>query len=495
MTHIRFSRGSHRPTALAPFRRPAIVRAGKHLYWGLLFLITIFSGCKVGQNYQRPQVSLPAEFRGAAKMDSVTVARVPWREFFQHTELQQLIDRALVGNFDLQIAIKRIEESQATLRQARYTLSPTVQAQVTASTVTPSKNSLNGLSLENFIGSRHLEDYNANLGLSWELDIWGKLRRQNEATRATYLQTEEAAKAVQTQLIANVARGYFTLLLLDAQLDIARRNLVLGDSIVQLVGLQKEAGEVTQLAVEQAQAQRQMAALIRSQLEQAIVIQENGLRQLLGDMPDSIPRSTRLEAFPLADTLLTGVPVQLLSNRPDVRASEMNLAAAHAQMGVAQASMYPAFVITGSSGFNAFRAGNWFLLPSSLFYTVGGGLTQPIFGRRQLKTQLEIARVRQEQAAIQFRQVVTNSVREVSDALVGVQKLKEQEQVAALRVSTLKGAITNAKLLFNSGMATYLEVITAQSNALGAELTLAEIRQQRLNVMVDVYRALGGGWQ
>jgi NodT family efflux transporter outer membrane factor (OMF) lipoprotein len=464
-------------------------------YIGFVLLVLLVSSCKVGQNYQRPSVALPNQFRSAVTTDSATVARVRWRDFFQNAELQQLISTALADNFDLQVAIKRVEESRAYVRQTRYALLPSVNAQIAASTITPSKNSLNGLSLENFLGTRHLEDFSANVGVSWEADIWGKIRRQNEATRATYLQTEEAAKAVRTNLVANVANGYFNLLLLDAQLDIAKRNLALGDTIVRVIQLQKEGGEVTELAVEQAQAQRQTAALLRSQLEQAIVIEENGLRQLLGDMPGSVPRSTRLDAFPVADTLLAGVPAQLLANRPDVRASELSLVATNARIGVAQASLYPALVITGNGGLNAFRASNWFLLPSSLFYTVAGGLTQPIFQRRQLKTQLEVARIQHEQAVIQFRQAITDGVREVSDALVQVEKLNEQEQVAASRVVTLKEAIKNAKLLFTSGLANYLEVITAQSNVLQAELTLAEIKQQRLSAMVSLYRALGGGWQ
>ncbi|MGA0559675.1 efflux transporter outer membrane subunit [Larkinella sp. VNQ87] len=462
--------------------------------WAMLVLT--LAGCKVGQPYQRPTMALPEQFRSApTTTDSGTVARIPWRDFFRTPELQNLIGTALTSNFDLQLALKRIEASQAYLRQTRYALLPAVNAQIAASTVTPSKNSLNGLSLENFLGTRHLEDYSANLGLSWEADIWGKIRLQNEATRAAYLQTNEAAKAVRTQLVSRVANGYFNLLLLDAQLDIARRNVALSDSIVRMIRLQKDAGEVTELAVEQAQAQQQAAALLRSQLEQTVTLEENGLRQLLGDMPGEVPRSVRLETFPVADSVLAGVPAQVLANRPDVRASELNLVAANARVGVAQASLYPSLVITATGGLNSFQASNWFMFPASLFYSVAGGLTQPVFQRRQLKTQLEVAHIQRDEAAIAFRQTVTNGVREVADALVQTEKLKEQEQVAAARVVTLKQAIANARLLFTSGLATYLEVITAQSNVLQAELTLAQIKQQRLSAMVDVYRAVGGGWQ
>lgn len=449
----------------------------------------------MGQNYQRPTVQLPEQFNQRNGSDTTNVALVPWRQFFRDTELQNLIETALTNNFDLQVAIKRIEENQAYVRQTRYALLPAVNAQIAASTVTPSRNSLNGLSLENFIGTRHLEDYSANLSLAWEIDIWGRIRRQNEATLAQFLQTEEAAKAVRTNLVANIATGYFNVLLLDAQLDVAKRNVALGDSIVRLIRFQKQSGDVTELAVQQAEAQRQTADLLRSQLEQALVIEQNGIRQLLGDWPGAVSRSSRLTTYPVADTLLTGVPAQLFANRPDVRVSELALVAANARAGVAEASLYPALTITGSGGLNSFRAGNWFALPNSLFYNLAAGLVQPVFGRRQLKTQLEVSQIQRESALIQFRQSLNTAVTEVSNALVRNEKLQEQERIATTRAQTLQGAINNAKLLFKSGMATYLEVITAQGNALQAELTLADIKRQRLGAMVDVYRSLGGGWR
>ncbi|GAB3496553.1 hypothetical protein GCM10027341_15520 [Spirosoma knui] len=257
----------------------------------------------------------------------------------------------------------------------------------------------------------------------------------------------------------------------------------------------KKSGDVTELAVQQAEAQRQTADLLRSQLEQALVIEQNGIRQLLGDWPGAIARSSRLTTYPLADTLLTGVPAQLLANRPDVRVSELELVAANARAGVAEASLYPALTITGSGGLNSFQAANWFALPNSLFYNLAAGLVQPVFQRRQLRTQLEVSQIQRDAALIQFRQSLNNAVVEVANALVRNEKLQEQERIAMTRAQTLQGAINNAKLLFKSGMATYLEVITAQSNALQAELTLADIKRQRLGAMVNVYRSLGGGWR
>ncbi|GAB3988559.1 efflux transporter outer membrane subunit [Spirosoma daeguense] len=472
-------------TFFSSYRLPLIIFA----------VASVFSACKVGQNYQRPTTQLPEQYGQQSQSDTFSVAKVPWKQFFRDNELQNLIGSALTNNFDLRVAIKRLEENQAYVRQARYALLPAVNAQIAASTVTPSRNSLNGLSLENFIGTRHLEDFSANLGLTWEADIWGRIRRQNEATLAQFLQSHEAAKAVRTNLVANVATGYFNVLLLDAQLDVAKRNLALGDSIVRLVRLQKQAGDVTELAVQQAETQRQTADLLRSQLEQALIIEQNSLRQLLGDWPGYVARGNRLTTYPMADTLLTGVPAQLLANRPDVRASELGLVVANARAGVAEANLYPTLTITGAGGLNSFQAGNWFALPNSLFYNLAAGLVQPIFQRRQLKTQLEVAEIQRDAAQIQFYQSLNTAVTDVSNALARSEKLQEQERIAMLRVKTVQGAINNAKLLFKSGMATYLEVITAQTNALQAELTLADIKRQRLGAMVDVYRSLGGGWQ
>ncbi len=462
---------------------------------GFLVITLLTAGCKVGQNYQRPAMPAPAQYGQRPSVDTASVAQLPWRQFFRDAELQTLIETALTHNFDLRLAIKRSEENQAYVRQTRYALLPTLNGQLAASTVTPSRNSLNGLSLENFIGTRHLEDYSANLNLSWEIDVWGRIRRQNEATIAQFLQSEEAARAVRTNLVSNVAAGYFNVLQLDAQLDVARRNLALGDTIVRLVRFQKQSGDVTELAVQQAEAQRQAADLLRSQIEQALVIEQNGLRRLLGDWPGTITRGNRLTTYPVADTLLTGVPTQLLANRPDVRASELGLVAANARTSVAQASLYPALTITGTGGLNAFRAANWFMIPNSLFYNLAAGLVQPIFQRRQLRTQLEVTTIQQEAALIQFQQTLNTAVSEVANALTRNENLRDQERIATSRARTLQGAVNNAKLLFKSGMATYLEVITAQGNALQAELALADVKRQRLGAMIETYRSLGGGWR
>ncbi|WP_420982401.1 efflux transporter outer membrane subunit [Chitinophaga sp. 30R24] len=457
-------------------------------------LVVGLAACRVGRNYERPPVALPQQFGNAAPSDS-SIATIEWKQFFTDVTLQELIDKAVTGNYNLQLAIKRVETAEAYLKQAKLTWLPAFTATASGSTNFPSKNSFNGLNLAlNNLGD-HIEDFSIGVGMSWEIDIWGKIRRQKEAALANYLQSYEAEHAVQTGLVAAVANSYFNLLMLDNQLGIARRNLALSDTIVQMIRLQKAAGDVTELGVQQAISQQQTAELLIPQLEQGIAIQENALRILTGELPSMITRSSKLSDFQVADSLPTGIPAAMIGRRPDVRATEMGLVAANAQVGVAQASMYPSLTITGSGGLNAFKASTWFNIPASLFGTVAGSVAQPIFQRRALKTQLEVAKIQREQAVIQFRQVALNAVGEVSDALVKLDKVKVQQEIAARKVGTSHLAVAQAQLLFRSGMANYLEVITAQSNALQAELSQADIDRQRLSAMVDLYRSLGGGWK
>ena len=312
---------------------------------------------------------------------------------------------------------------------------------------------------------------------------------------AQYLQTAEAKKAVQTQLVSEISQAYFNLLMLDKQLSIAQKNLRLSDSTLELTRLLKGAGEVNQLAVQQAEAQNQATALLIPQLEQAIAIQENALQVLTGNLPARVERNagqTRTNSF--AD-LPAGLPASILSRRPDIRANEMALVAANAYAGVAQGNMYPSLIILGTGGLESFRSSNWFNIPNSLFGIASGVVLQPIFRSRALKTQFEIAKIQREQAVLQFRQSVLTAVSEVSNALIVIEKIKQQEEIAAKRAANLKNTIANARLLFKSDMANYLEVITAQSNALQAELDLTLIQRQQEGARIELYWALGGGWR
>jgi outer membrane protein TolC len=283
--------------------------------------------------------------------------------------------------------------------------------------------------------------------------------------------------------------------MLDKQLAIAKSNLELSENTLRLTRLLKDAGEVTSLSIQQSEAQRESIALLIPQLEQDIAIQENAIQILTGQMPDSIARKVQLSDFNANDSLATGVPAAVLSRRPDVRAAELSVLVANAQLGVAQASMYPSLIITAGGGLESFKSSNWFNIPGSLFGLAAGTIARPILARRELKTNLEVAKIQREQSVIEFRQSVLNAVGEVSNSLIQTQKLKEQEAIANNQVTILQAAITNAQLLYKSDMANYLEVITAQGNALQAELNLAFIRSQSLIARVDLYRSLGGGWK
>ena len=418
-----------------------------------------------------------------------------WKEFFPDTTLQKLIERGVTYNYDLQIALKRIDIAQQQVKQAKMLQLPRLDLRLAGTYNRPSKNSLNGISASSFLKSSHIENYITSFDLSWEADIWGKIRRQQQATLGQYLQTYEATKAVQTRLVADIAKGFFNLLMLDKQLEVAKHNLELSNNTLKLTNLLKDAGEVTSLSVQQSEAQREAIALLIPQLEQDITIQENALQVLTGQMPSAIDRKVKLADFEAQDSLATGVPAALVSRRPDVRAAEMSILIANAQLGVAQASMYPSLIISASGGIESFKSSNWFNIPGSLFGIAAGTIARPIFARRELKTNLEVAKIQREQSVLEFRQSVLNAVGEVSNSLVATQKLKEQEAIANNQVTILQQAIGNAQLLYQSDMANYLEVITAQGNALQAELNLAFIRSQSLVARVDLYRSLGGGWK
>lgn len=463
--------------------------------YALLLIIAALSACKVSKDIQTPQAVLPANFRGDVVRDTTSIADIPWKSFFTDATLQKLIDSALVKNYDMQLAIKNIDAAQLLVKQVKWNYVPAVGLNVTASSSRPSDNSLNGISLAQFLKTNHIEDYSANISLSWEADIWGKIRNQNKSAVAAYLQTSEARKAVQTNLVAGVSQGYYNLLMLDEQLNIAQKNVVLNDSTLRIIQLQYNAGQVTSLAIQQAQAQQQAAAQLVPQFEQDIALQENALRILTGELPDKIARNQKLNNISFTDNLSAGVPSALLSRRPDVKSQELALNIANAQVGINQANMYPALRITASGGVNSFKTSNWFNVPASLFGIVAGSVIQPLLQRKELKTKFEVAKVEREKTVIQFRQSVLNAAGEVSDALVKIDKLKEQQTIAANRVSTLQQATSNANLLFKNGMANYLEVITAQGNVLQSELQLASIKTARLNAVAELYRSLGGGWK
>ena len=463
-------------------------------------LLTAFlSACKVSKDVATPKPELPVAFRSAAAIttaDTSSIADIQWKNFFTDATLQKLIDSAIAKNYDMQIAVKNIDAAQLLFKQVKWNYVPEVALNVTASSNRPSDNSINGLSIKQYgLGTRHIEDYSANLALSWEADIWGKIRNQSRQALAQYLQTTEAKKAIQTNIVASVSQGYYNLLMLDAQLDIAKKNVKLNDSTLRIIRLQYDAGQVTLLAVQQSEAQQQAAAQLVPQFERNVAVQENALSILAGKLPDAIERNSTINDVKFPETLTAGVPSAIISRRPDIRTQELALTIANAKVGITKSEMYPALRITASGGVNSFKASNWFNIPASLFGIVAGSVVTPLLERKQLSTTYKVAQIDREKTVLQFRQSVLNAVGEVSDALVKIDKLKQEQALAANRVKTLQQATTNASMLFKNGLANYLEVITAQSNVLQGELELASIKRDELSATAELYRSLGGGWK
>lgn len=462
----------------------------------IIVLLSLFAAtaCKVSKDTAVPDTGLPASYRAAGNSDTLSVAVMPWQEFFADPELKSLIVDALARNFDLQVAIKNIEAAELTFRQAKLGNIPQLNLQATAAYSRPSDNSLDGLSLSQELNTKHVEDYNVAASLSWEADIWGKIRSRKEAALAAYLGTIEARKAVQTKLVSDLSKGYYNLLTLDAQLAIAKKNVTLDDSTLNIISLEYTAGQVTSLAVQQAKAQKLNAQSLVPQFEQQIEIQENAISILAGRLPASIARKNQLELINNTQNLNAGLPSALLRRRPDVRQAEFALSEANAKVGYAKANMYPSLTITAQAGIDAFKASNWFNIPASLFGSVVGSVAQPLFAQKKLNTLYQVAKANRDITVIQFRESLLNAVGEVSDALITLDKLNEQQKLAAERTKTLQEATHNSKLLFKNGQATYLEVITAQGNVLQSELELANIKKAQLDATVDLYRSLGGGW-
>jgi len=448
------------------------------------------SSCTMNGSYRRPDIAMPDQYRGSTAADTLSIATMPYREFFSDTRLITLIDSAVAGNLDLQVAIKNIAYARESSKVAKLGYLPTLSIGADASLSRPSDNGSSALT-----GSdKSVEDYSAQGSLSWEADIWGKIRSRKKSALAAYLKTREVARAVQTRLVADVADSYYSLLMLDAQLDISRKNLALADTTLRMIRLQYDAGQVTSLAVQQQEASRSAIALAIPELERLIAARENAISILTGHMPSRVERGEPLFKTPVHDNLPAGLPASLLENRPDVKAAELGMREAHANSGAALAALYPTLTLTAEGGLNALRASDWFSTPGSLFGVVQGAVLQPIFQQGRLRSEFRKTKIRSIQAELAFRQAVLLAAGEVSDALVQLSSLQNREVEASSRAATLRKAVDNSTLLFRSGMATYLEVIAVQNASLGAYLELAEIRRQHLSAMAELYRALGGGW-
>lgn len=456
----------------------------------VLVVLAGLSSCRPLYEYRRPAVQVPEKYPGPERAGK-ELAAVPYRELFADPDLLELIDSAVANNHDLLIALKNIEYAGKTLDVAKLWYLPEAGLSATVNDSRASENSstaAKGL-------DRNSRNFTGALSVSWEIDLWNKMRNAKRAAYAGYLRSTRAARSVQTTLVFSVAQGYWNLRMLDRQIDITRSNIALAETTLAMMRLQYDAGNVTSLAVQQQESQLLSARQALPRLEASRTAQENALSILAGRMPGTpIKRSSIGTTFVMPGSFSAGVPLELLRNRPDVREAEASLMEAHALAEMNEAMMYPSLTITAEGGLNSIEPGT-FLTPGSIFTFFQASLLQPVFQHGRLKAQYEQSEIRKEQAELTFRKTLLTAVGEVSNALEQVDKTEKEETFAYERAGALRKAADNSRLLFQSGMATYLEVITTDSSLLQSELDLADVQRRRLSALADLYRAVGGGWR
>lgn len=439
--------------------------------------VTTMSGCSLYKPYQRPQMEVDSLYRDASS-DTLTMATMSWRELFTDPELQGLIEKGLTMNSDMRIAQLKVGEAQASLQAARLAYIPSLA-------FTPQG------TISSFDNSPATNSYQLALSANWELDIFGKLTNAKRGAIANAQQTEAYRQAVQTQLIATIAGSYYTLLMLDSQAEISSRTAQNWADNVKTMRALMQAGRSNEAAVSQAEANRLAVESSLLTIRQNISAMENSLSTLLGTSAGPIKRGVLIgQNFP--SKLFSGVPLQLLSNRPDVRQAEFALAQAYYATNKARAAFYPNISLSGSAGW-VNGVGQAIVNPGSLLLSAIGSLTQPIFNKGINTAQLKIAKAQQEEAAISFQQSLYNAGAEVNDALVQWQTARAQIILDGQQIDALNKAVTSTKLLMQHGSTTYLEVLVAQQYLLQAEIKQASNHFNEIQGVINLYHSVGGG--
>ncbi|MFC5409740.1 efflux transporter outer membrane subunit [Larkinella bovis] len=465
--------------------------------------LVLLSGCRVSEPLRLPNATpVPASFAG--NTDSTTVAGLDWKAFFSDADLESLIDTALARNLDLRIATQRIEMARANFEYTRGALVPSVNAVASAGVDRYGRYTLNGVGnydtnlSPNIDGKQRIPDatpeYFLGFRSNWEIDLWGKLRNRKQAAYVRFLASEKGRHLIVTSLISEVARLYYSLLALDSELEIIRENMALQQRAVELVGVQKAAGRVTELAVQQFNAQLLNTRGLEAQVQQQIVEAENQLNQLLGRYPQPIPRSKTIDNQVFPARVSAGVPSQMLGRRPDIQQAELAMQAANIDVDVARAEFLPSLNLTPYVGLNAFRA-SVLLDPGSLALGVLGGLAAPVFNRRYLKSNLSLSVAQSREAFYNYQKTIQTGFSEVMTSLRGIDNFRKVADLQTQEVAVLNQAASISDELFATGYASYLEVITAQRSVLTAELSLVNTKRAQFLSLIDLYRALGGGWQ
>ena len=457
----------------------------------LLLLLVLLSGCRLGPNYQRPAVPTPPQFRGATP-DAASIAGTKWAELFEDEALKKLLAEALEQNLDLRIASERVLEARARLQLTRAGEFPLVNVQAGFTTSRPSLIGANPLVPAN--ASMNTSYTQAGLSLSWELDFWGRLRRLSEAARAQYLASEEGRRGVIVSLVSDVMSGYFALRERDLELDIARQTGGIAEDGLKLVGLRHERGAATGLDLHQAEQLLYTATAQIASTKRDIEQTENALSLLLGKPPAEVPRGKPLEQFLTPAQVPPGLPSALLDRRPDIRAAEQNLIAANAQIGAVKALYFPQITLTGFLGGQSRALSELFTRPA-LLANIGPGAVMPLFNAGLVRAGVRYTEAQQREMLLTYQKTVLNAFREVSDALAGYSRTREQRAQQELLVTALNESTRLSTLRYKGGLDSYLQVLDSQRNLFRGQLTLAQLRLQELLSFVQLYKSLGGAWQ
>jgi outer membrane protein, multidrug efflux system len=437
--------------------------------------------------------AMPASFGEAGT--STSIAQKKFSEIFSPPELRGLIDAALKNNRELNAQLQEIiiTQNEISARQGDYL--PKVNAQAGAGVEKVGERTSQGVSDEAHGVPAHLGDFKFGLAASWEVDVWGKLRNAAKAARLRYLASLEARNFMVTQIVAEIARSYYELLAVDNELDVLKKNIQIQTDALEIINLQKQAARVTGLAVQRFEAEVFKNKSRLYDVEQERVQLENRINFLVGRFPQPIARNPEEFKEPLPDDIQTGLPSQLLENRPDLRQAELELEAAKLDVKSARAAFYPALSIEAGAGYRSFNAEHLVATPESLVYNVAGNLTAPLLNRAAINAQYRSANARQLQAVYNYEKTLLQAFTDVANRLSKIANLKQRYDFRAKQVDALAQSVEVSKLLFQSARADYMEVLLTRRDSLDAELELIETKLRQFEALVDIYQALGGGWR
>ena len=458
---------------------------------GTLLAGSLLASCTLGPNYKRPVVETPAVHRGAPGATPESLADVKWFELFHDDRLTALVSTALKDNFDVRIAAERVQQARAAYGITRADQFPTVGVSADAIAARSSKSGSNKFIPANADTSVSYVD--AGFTLNWELDVWGRLRRLNEAARADYLATDEARRGVITTLVADVTQAYLSLRGLDLQLEIAQRAKDVATNSMQLIDERRTAGVASGLDVHQAEQLLYTATGQIADLERSITQAENALSLLLGHVPGDIERGQTLEAFQAPPSVPAGLPSALLARRPDILQAEQALIAANARIGAVKADYFPRISLTGFFGGQS-RALTDLLSGPARLATAGLGAAGPIFDAGRTRSNVKLAESIQREAVLNYQRVIYTAFRDVADSLTEYTKTTQQRTEQERLVAALRASVALSTQRYRGGLDSYLPVLDAQRNLFEGALELAQLRQRELTAIVQLYRALGGGW-